>query len=399
MSGKYDDIVSAIGTSTETIKSPPPSKKRGKYDDILSAMEVPMDSHQSELKQDYPIRRKLSQYLVHPVIEGGSMAIGGGAAGIAALPAGPLASALAGTAGAVATYPPAHRMANAVDDMMGIGGRKKPIGELDRLLGELQSGAEMEATGRVLPAIARGVSRIPMAKYSEGMTGSPARNYKRAFKAGLPMYGAKGVEEAGENFNRQETRLVTNSLSAREQADMVTSPTGEASRKLNDVMVRWLRGEPISAKDALMARQASQFLTPPGTAKNARRIGKLGQFDDEMTAILAEKDPAMKAASDDYAAAKLKSQMLQPFRVNKTNPDEPSKLNFMIGGPAAGYAAGVGWSGPALAYLASQSPAFHGFVAALSGSLSKLIPKMSPQTQLNLARGLYSSFKTKEEQR
>jgi hypothetical protein len=330
--------------------------------------------------------RRASTYGIHPAIEGGAMALGGTAAGIAALPASPLASAIAAPAGAIAMYPPAHKAANAVDEMLGLSHDETTLPE------DLKSGVEMEAAGRALPAVAGAVSKIPFAKFAEGMTGSPARNFTRTFKKGLSTYAAPSVEEAGAKFGAEQSRLAGNLLTPEQQAAMAVNPSGEANRKLSDTITRWLNGEKISVKDALMARQAVDTIFPADTARKQVQRGMLGQFRSAMNDVLATGAPEMKAASDEYASAKLKSQMLQPLRVNKSNPDQPSKLGIMLGIPEAALA-GHGDFLTAIGSFAAQSPAFMGFISAVSGQVAKMLPHLSPDAQVNLARGLFASFR------
>jgi hypothetical protein len=367
--GKYDDILAGL---------PPPvsvSSRTGKYDDILAGLPPPENKWV----------RRASTYGVHPLIEGGAMAVGGTAAGIAALPASPLASAVATPVGAVAMYPPAHAAANAVDRMMGLNATDIPVGEA------LKEGAMMETAGRTIPVVAGAVSKIPFAKFAEGFTGSPARNFTRTFNKGLSTYAAPSVEEAGAKFGIEQSKLAGNLLTPEQQAAMAVNPSGEASRKLSETITRWLNGEKIPVKDALMARQAVDTIFPADTARKQVQRGMLGQFRSAMNDVLATGAPEMKAASDEYASAKLKSQMLQPLRVNKSNPDQPSKLGIMLGIPEAALA-GHGDFLTAIGGFAAQSPAFMGFLSAVSGQVAKMLPHLSPDAQVNLARGLFASF-------
>lgn len=103
-----------------------------------------------EIKQDFPMRRTLSKYLIRPAIEGGAMTIGGAAGAVLGAPAGPIGSGLGAVGMGAAMYPPAHEAANRVDELMGIGGRQKPVGDLERTLGEFQTGLGIETGGKVL---------------------------------------------------------------------------------------------------------------------------------------------------------------------------------------------------------------------------------------------------------
>lgn len=385
--GKYDDILAGFQAPAAATTSAAPAKGSGKYADILAAF-PPSESNPKPAENKW--LRRASTYGVHPLIEGGAMGVAGGAGAIMAAPAGPVASAVAAPALAIAAYPPAHEAANAVDRAMGLETRDTPLPEA------LEDGATMEAAGAVIPAVADAVKKIPFAKVAEGMTGSPAGNFTRTFKKGLSTYAAPSVEEAGAKFGAEKFKLLGEALTPEEQAAMVTNPNGAAIQKLTDVMTDWLKGKEVSPKDALMAKQAASTIFPSDTAKQAVKRGSLSQFKSAMDNILTQSAPEMKQASDEYADAKLKSQMLQPVRVNKTNPDQPSKLGLMLGSGEIGRAITNGHFGEAIAYFAAQSPAFMGFVAATLGQTAKMLPDLSPAEQINLARGLYSSFQAQQ---
>ena len=106
-----------------------------------------------EIKQDYPVRRALSEYLIRPAVIGGAMTAGGAAGTILGAPAGPVGSAAGGTALAAAMYPPANRFANAIDERLGIAPRPKPESEFNRVADELTTGLMTETGGAILGKI------------------------------------------------------------------------------------------------------------------------------------------------------------------------------------------------------------------------------------------------------
>lgn len=119
---------------------------------------------ESEIKQDYPVRRALSRFLIRPVIEGGAMTTGGAAGAILGSPAGPVGSAAGGAALAASMYPPAHRAANAVDEMLGIGGRARPVGSLkeqaQEVAGDFTTGLGIEAGGGALRRASQAIGPV-----------------------------------------------------------------------------------------------------------------------------------------------------------------------------------------------------------------------------------------------
>ena len=84
--------------------------------------------------------------LYHPAITGLAQGAGALAAGTLAAPGGPVASGLAGFAGGAAMYPPANRMANAIDEMRGIQPPSSTLGQ------DVVTGMEQEAGGRAMGA-------------------------------------------------------------------------------------------------------------------------------------------------------------------------------------------------------------------------------------------------------
>jgi hypothetical protein len=84
----------------------------------------------------------------HPAISGAAMTMGGAAGAILGTAGEPgLGTALGGSAGAVAMYPPANNFANSIDAARGM---QSPTS--DGVLGDLKTGAEIEAGGKVLSA-------------------------------------------------------------------------------------------------------------------------------------------------------------------------------------------------------------------------------------------------------
>lgn len=330
-------------------------------------------------------REAIFNYGIRPIIEGGAMTIG--ALGGTALTGG---NPLGGAAVATATYPIARRATRGLGEALGIPQDSNPRNLMDSAR-EFGEGAAMEAGGRALPAISRSISKLPYSQVGEAFSGTPASNLRRAFKKGLSTYVAKPLSEASENYGAQEARVISQYMSPKVQADMLTNANGVAAKKLNEVARRWLSGERISTADALQAKQAVNTLFPDDTAKKAVLRGKMSQFGDEMNKIIAAQDPAMKQAVDDYADSSLRSQLLQPIRVNKRNPNQPSKLGIMIGAETLADAPTSGFD-KAIRFFTLQSPAFMGFVSAMSGQLNKIIPKLSKESQEALARGLFSAF-------
>lgn len=127
---------------------------------VSSGSKITYLDEQPEIKQDYPIRRKLMNYIGRPVIEGGAMTVGG-LAGTTLAGGNPLG----GVALSAALYPPAHEFANRLDETLGIAGRQRPAGtlsdQLGKMAGEFQTGLETETGARALgPIVNKGIETV-----------------------------------------------------------------------------------------------------------------------------------------------------------------------------------------------------------------------------------------------
>lgn len=370
--GKYDRFLVGLSSASTTDSAAPASgRKYAKFTDGLSASD---QSNPGQKPAENKWLRRASNYAVHPLIEGGGMAAGGAAAGIAALPASPLASAVAAPVGAVAMYPPSHAAANAVDRMMGLEAKDIPVGEA------LKDGAMIEAGGRLIgPALNAAGKLLPGAAAGEALSGTPKSNLSRAFNGGFvdTYLKPKSLAEATDHLATAKNNLMLQHLTPEEQVAMTVNPRGEAQQKISDTMLKWLRGEPISTQDAVAAKQAITTVFPPDTAKAAMQRGKLGQFRSELNNIIGTQNPEYKVANDEYAASRLRSQLSKPARVNKTNPDQYSKLGLMITN-SLGALGGMAHGGvspemvtAALVTTLASSPLTMGLASSIVGSLAR----------------------------
>lgn len=327
--------------------------------------------------QPEPKAPDLASSLYHGAIEGGAMGVGGAAGAILGSPGGPVGSGLGAVGVAAAMYPPAKRFAEGIDRMRGITPPASP-----GVATEFGQGVEMEAAGMALkPVLGAASTLLPGAKTGEALSGTPASNLSRAYKQGFPetYLAPNTLKQAGEDFGAAKLKMVGQILTPEEQVAMMVNPKGEANQKVADVMTKWLKGEPVSAEEALAARQATDTIFPPDTARRAVQRGGLSDFKTAMNQILAEKNPDMKAASDAYAASKLRSDLLKPFRVNKSNPEQYSKLGAMLnamGGVGHGIASAVG-----------MSPLGMGLISSTAGSIAK-----NPEVTDAVRRAALASF-------
>lgn len=320
-----------------------------------------------EQTQAQPKTSDLASTLYHGAIEGGAMAVGGVAGTVLAG-----GNPIGGVALGAAMYPPAKRAAEAIDSMRGISpDNQGPLKEYGQ-------GLAIEAGSAALKPVAGAIGKIlPGAKVGEALSGTPASNLTRAYNQGFwdTYIKPKTLSKASEAFGEAKFDMVGKTITPEEQASMIVNPNGEANKKVFEVMLKWLKGEPVTGAEALAARQGADAIFPADVAKSQARRGGLTQFKQAMNEVIGKENPAFAEANSDYAASKLRSQLLSPMRVNKANPDQYSKLGAMLN------VAGGKW-----ASLLGASPLGMGVISSTAGTLSRVaVPE-------SVKRGVMSEF-------
>ena len=162
-----------------------------------------------------------------------------------------------------------------------------------------------------------------------------------------------------------------------QQADLLLKPFSKDMHKdsLQNAIIKSQTGEPLTTQEAIAAKRGIDQLMPAGTAKNLPRIKGFGTFDQYLNDVISKQDPDFKEANDVYAASKLRDQLLKFGQVNKSNPNEYSKLGMLMFETMAGVA-GIGGKslGDAAKILALQqasSPFAMGLVSSASGAVSR----------------------------
>lgn len=312
--------------------------------------------------------------LYHGALEGGAMTLGGSAGAILGAPAGPIGSAVAGTGMAAAMYPPAKRAAEAIDRMRGI-----QLPPQENPAKEFEQGLGIEATGAALKPVMSVAGKVvgkvlPGSKVGEMLSGTPANNLRRAFQKGFAKtyIQPESKSVAGEAFGEAKNKLMQDFLAPEEQAAMLVNPRGEANSKIAETYTKFLKGESITPQEAVAARQAIDTVFPPATARNMPRIAKFSEFRDQLNQIVGEKAPDFQKASKDYAASALRSQLSKPFRVNKSNPEEYSKLSGILATLFGAGSVASGTALPAAAYALGTSPLAMGITSSVASDVSRL---------------------------
>lgn len=329
-------------------------------------IETDKGTYEIEVEDAQPPQAKspdMASTLYHGAIEGGAMTVGG-LAGTAMAGGNPLG----GVALGAAMYPPAKRAAESIDAMRGI--QVDPPSPFK----EFGQGVAIEAGSAALKPIAGVAAKLlPGAKAGEAISGTPRANLSRAFKQGFSdtYIKPKPLAEASEAFGKTKFDMVGKTITPEEQVGMMVNPKGEANQKVADVMLKWLKNEPIGADEALAARQGADTIFPPDVAKAQGRRGGLSQFKTAMNEIIAEQNPAFAEANKDYAASKLRSDLLKPARVNKSNPDQYSKLGAMLNVLGAGAGYKTGHLPAAIAATLGTSPLAAGVASSIAGDVSR----------------------------
>lgn len=212
-----------------------------------------------------------------------------------------------------------------------------------------------------------------LSRIGEGMSGTRASNLMRAYNQGLvdTYLTPKTLNAASDAYGKEEAKLMMNNLTPEKQAALVTNSRGEATQAVETAMIKVLKNEKLTPQEALSARQSIDVVFPPATAKNAKIAGKLSQLRTMINESLSESAPSFMQASNDYARSKLRSDLLKPMRVNKSNPDEYSKLGMMLGAGLGYGANGVQGLIPAAATLLATSPLAMGTSAATVGTAAR----------------------------
>ena len=362
---------------------------------LLAQLESNNPSDPVQSPQGSSWKQKVSDYLVHPLIEGGSMAVGGAAGAVIGSPAGPIGAGLGGAALATAMYPPAKRAAEDVDRMMGLTPPPQPsIGE------ELQKGAEIETAGRVMNVAAPAVGRLfrsgakKVAKLGQGITGARSNDIMTAYDKGLSVYGGPGLKKAGKIF---DDAAIKSGAKVEPGIEELLDPQLQHAKDVALTVANKMRGgEQLSAQEALSGRQALDFIKEATPFWQAKKLRGLSGLRDEFAQAVEQASPGLKDASTIYRNAKVRSTLLKPMRINKRG-DYSALLPMMgtIGSAVTRSPEELAATGGA---ILATSPLAAGAGAALSGEAARATTKLmaSPVASRAIASKVLDSSKARE---
>jgi hypothetical protein len=316
----------------------------------------------------------------HAVLQGGALTAGsmaGGALGTLADPVlGPIGTMGGAIAGASSFYPAGKYVADAIDKIRGVATEQQSLPQ------QMATGAKQEMMGQAIGAVAPAAlsavgSIMPGAKVGEAISGTPASNLSRAYKNGFVKTFVDPIplKDASEQYGDEFNRVMGDHFTPEQQADLLLNPQGMAKEALSSAIVKSQTGEQLTTQEAIAAKRGIDQLMPAGTAKNLPRIKGFGTFDQYLNDVIAKQDPAFKEANDVYAASKLRDQLLKFGQVNKSNPNEYSKLGMLMFETMAGVAGiggkSLGDAGKVLALQQASSPFAMGLVSSASGGVSR----------------------------
>jgi len=331
-------------------------------------------------KQTSSQQRDMVSQIYHPLLEGGATTLGGmagGAIGTLADPVlGPVGTMGGAAGGAGAFYPVGKYVADAIDKIRGIATEQQSLPQ------QMKEGAKIELMGQAIGAAAKPVSDVissilPGAKAGEAISGTPASNLSRAYKNGFTKTFIEPIplKDASEQYGDEFNRVMGDHFTPEQQADLLLNPQGMAKDALQSAIVKSQTGGQLTTQEAIAAKRGIDQLMPAGTAKNLPRIKGFGTFDQYLNDVISKQDPAFKEANDVYAASKLRDQLLKFGQVNKSNPNEYSKLGMLMFETMAGVAGiggkSLGDAAKVLALQQASSPFAMGLVSAASGAVSR----------------------------
>lgn len=327
-----------------------------------TAQQAPQIASQA-LEAANPVQQTKNFFQTDPAtmqrVGGSALPIAGGAiAGPIGASGGELLRQMTGTALATETVPktPLGRFAS----VMGAGVAQEP-----KILETIPGvPAIKDMASKMLSTTGRG-----LAKAGQTLSGVKENILKQAAEQGLSTYTAPSIPKAQSIF---ASALGKEGQAAMKQSakEAFDPALGKARDIATAIGTKIENGEPISAIEALQARQATDRVisATPVTDKVSRKVlyEWRNQFDNELTGQSGK----LADASKTYRKAIVKDTILNPTRLNKSG--EPSAfLPMLIGHGMMGKGVEGG-----LGMLTGTSPAMWGLGATAGGSAARGLNKL-----------------------
>jgi hypothetical protein len=218
---------------------------------------------------------------------------------------------------------------------------------------------------------AKGYKAFP--KIAHSFSGTPATNIARAQQRGFKVF-APGIsrEAAGKAQAAVEHPLIEKLFTPVERVLIRDKDAGFANKLARSVMLKQERGLPITAKEAIGLRVMAPVKRAADTMKGIRKNVELDKATTGARGVIAEQFPELTKRLGSTERAITASQLRNILPVNKTNPDQISKLGTLLSVLSGSMA------------LPLASPLSMGLAGATMGQVKKSI---SPMVRRAIQRG------------
>lgn len=323
---------------------------------------VPVASAPKETRES--IFKKYGKVLpVAGSVVGGLAGTGAGTVfgmGVGAVPGSIGGSALGGAAGEAVRQTLGRILGEDVP--MTAGGAAKEIGV------EGAESALSEIAGMGIGKAA-GAAYKAFPKFAHGISGTPAVNIARAQQRGFKVL-APGIsrEAAGKAQAAVEHPIIAKLFTPEEQVLLQAKDAGFADDLMKSVMLKQIKGEAITPKEAVGLRILAPVKRAADTLRGVSKNVELDKAVAGARGTIAKHFPELTKSLADTERAITASQLRMPVPVNKTNPNQANRLFTGLGGMAT-------FIDPRLlAGLAASSPLSMGLMAATMGQFKRSVP-------------------------
>lgn len=221
-----------------------------------------------------------------------------------------------------------------------------------------------EATGLGIGRMA-GKAYKAFPKVGHAFSGTPAVNLARAQKRGFGVYfPGMSREVAGEAQGKAENAIVDRMFSPKERVLLRSKDAGYADTLMKSVMLKQERGLPISPKEAIGLRIMAPVKRAADTMRGLSKNRELDNATRGARAVIANQFPVLSQRLGQTERSITASQLRKVLPVNKTNPDQISKLGTLLSVLSGSLA------------LPFSSPLAMGVAGATMGQVKKSVPKM-----------------------
>jgi hypothetical protein len=200
-----------------------------------------------------------------------------------------------------------------------------------------------------------------LARYGETLSGAKQDILAQGAKQGYSTYAAPSIPKAQEIFAQAlgpegQAALKPNA------ADAFDAALGNARKIASDVGTKVENGVPVSAIEALKARQATDRVISGTPVTDKKTLGLLYDWRNKFDSIMGSQSGALADASTKYRQAIVKDTLLNPTRLTKSG--KPSAFLPLVLGAGGRTAEGV------VQALLGTSPAVWGLGATTVGSIT-----------------------------